>query len=45
MASTSFAKQTFVPMKEAVSSYTPYPPPLARYEDVVASPKLLISLD
>ncbi|TYH88681.1 hypothetical protein E1A91_D01G194800v1 [Gossypium mustelinum] len=28
MASTSFAKQTFVPMKEAVSSYTPYPPPL-----------------
>ncbi|KAK5793852.1 hypothetical protein F383_22153 [Gossypium arboreum] len=39
MASTSFAKQTLVPMKEPVSSYTPYPPPLARYEDVVTSQK------
>ncbi|MBA0570583.1 hypothetical protein Golob_004214 [Gossypium lobatum] len=43
MASTSFAKQTLVPMKEPVSSYTSYPPPLARYEDVVASPKLFLA--
>ncbi|MBA0696338.1 hypothetical protein Goari_002896 [Gossypium aridum] len=43
MASTSFAKQTLVPMREPVSSYTPYPPPLARYEDVVASPKLFLT--
>ncbi|KAE8668090.1 High mobility group B protein 15 [Hibiscus syriacus] len=43
MASPSFAKQTDVPMKEPVSSYTPYPPPLARYEDVVASPSLFLA--
>ncbi|KAK9029810.1 hypothetical protein V6N11_031255 [Hibiscus sabdariffa] len=39
MASTSFAKQT---MKKPVCSYTLYPPPLARYEEVTASPKLFL---
>ncbi|KAE8725968.1 High mobility group B protein 15 [Hibiscus syriacus] len=43
MASTSFAKHSAVPMKKPVSSYSPYPPPLARYEDVVASPKLFLA--
>nr|KJB30112.1 hypothetical protein B456_005G130200 [Gossypium raimondii] len=43
MASTSFAKQTVVPMKEPSSNYNPYPPPLARYEDVAACPKLFLS--
>ncbi|XP_022722494.1 high mobility group B protein 15-like [Durio zibethinus] len=42
MASTSFAKQTPVPMKEPTSNYNPYPPPLARYEDVVANSKLFL---
>ncbi|KAL4387392.1 hypothetical protein GQ457_09G016690 [Hibiscus cannabinus] len=39
MASTSFAKQT---MKKPVCSYTLYPPPLARYEEVTACPKLFM---
>ncbi|PPD67522.1 hypothetical protein GOBAR_DD35602 [Gossypium barbadense] len=43
MASTSFAKQTVMPMKEPSSNYNPYPPPLARYEDVAACPKLFLS--
>ncbi|XVF29131.1 hypothetical protein REPUB_Repub15cG0093100 [Reevesia pubescens] len=43
MASTSFANQTLVPMKEPASNYNPYPPPLARYEDVAASPKLFLA--
>ncbi|GMI69967.1 ARID-HMG DNA-binding protein 15 [Hibiscus trionum] len=43
LASTSLAKQTLVAMKEPLSSYTPYPPPLAKYEDVVASPKLFLA--
>ncbi|OMO93030.1 hypothetical protein CCACVL1_06676 [Corchorus capsularis] len=43
MASTSFAKQSPVPLKEPASNYNPYPPPTARYEDVVASPKLFVS--
>ncbi|KAK8608986.1 hypothetical protein V6N13_025295 [Hibiscus sabdariffa] len=43
MTSTSFAKQTVVPLKEPVSSYTPYPPALARYEDVVACPELFLA--
>ncbi|KAL5851503.1 hypothetical protein ACOSQ3_006621 [Xanthoceras sorbifolium] len=44
MASTSCAKQSPVPMKEPASTSTchPYPPPLARYEDIVASPKLFM---
>lgn len=42
MASTSFAKQTLVPMKEPTSNYNPYPLPLARYEDVAASSKLFL---
>ncbi|GAV67683.1 HMG_box domain-containing protein/ARID domain-containing protein [Cephalotus follicularis] len=40
MASTSCAKQSPLPMKEPASNYNPYPPALARYEDVVACPKL-----
>ncbi|XP_022735010.1 high mobility group B protein 15-like [Durio zibethinus] len=43
MASTSFAKQTLLPVKEPVSNYNPYPPPLARYEDVAGSPKLFLA--
>ncbi|KAK8506269.1 hypothetical protein V6N13_100320 [Hibiscus sabdariffa] len=43
MTSTSFAKQTVVPLKEPLSSYTPYPPALARYEDVVADPELFLA--
>ncbi|XP_021291222.1 high mobility group B protein 15 isoform X1 [Herrania umbratica] len=43
MASTSFAKQSLLAMKEPASNYSPYPPPLARYEDVAASPKLFMS--
>ncbi|KAK8480686.1 hypothetical protein V6N11_070951 [Hibiscus sabdariffa] len=43
MSSTSLAKQTVVPMKEPSSNYNPYPPPLARYEDVAACPKLFLS--
>ncbi|KAK8494179.1 hypothetical protein V6N12_044595 [Hibiscus sabdariffa] len=43
MTSTSFAKQNVVPLKEPVSSYTPYPPALARYEDVVACPELFLA--
>ncbi|OMP04167.1 hypothetical protein COLO4_09888 [Corchorus olitorius] len=43
MASTSFAKQSPVPLKEPASNYNPYPQPTARYEDVVASPKLFMS--
>ncbi|XWS13426.1 hypothetical protein CRYUN_Cryun36dG0036400 [Craigia yunnanensis] len=42
MASSSFAKQTLVPMKEPTSGYNPYPPPLARYEDVAANSKLFL---
>ncbi|KAJ9154012.1 hypothetical protein P3X46_027393 [Hevea brasiliensis] len=43
MASTSCAKQSPVPMKEPVMSYLQYPAPLARYEDVAASPKLFMA--
>ncbi|KAE8731876.1 High mobility group B protein 15 [Hibiscus syriacus] len=43
MSSTSFVKQTVVPMKEPSSNYNPYPPPLARYEDVAVCPKLFLS--
>ncbi|GLT68627.1 hypothetical protein SLA2020_408380 [Shorea laevis] len=43
MASTSYAKHGPVPMKEPASGYNPYPAPLARYEDVVASPNLFMS--
>ncbi|KAJ9182438.1 hypothetical protein P3X46_006433 [Hevea brasiliensis] len=43
MASTSCDKQSPVPMKEPVMSYLQYPAPLARYEDVVASPKLFMA--
>ncbi|XVF38006.1 hypothetical protein REPUB_Repub20aG0060500 [Reevesia pubescens] len=43
MASTSFAKQTLLPVKEPASNYYPYPPPLARYEDVAVSPKLFLA--
>ncbi|XWS65957.1 hypothetical protein CRYUN_Cryun05aG0158300 [Craigia yunnanensis] len=43
MASTSFTKQTLFPVKEPSSNYNPYPLPLARYEDVAASPKLFLN--
>ncbi|GKV28694.1 hypothetical protein SLEP1_g37711 [Rubroshorea leprosula] len=43
MASTSYAKQGPLPMKYPASGYNPYPAPLARYEDVVASPNLFMS--
>ena len=39
MASTSAANQSPVPKS---SNYFPYPAPLARYEDVVVSPKLFM---
>lgn len=29
-------------MKEASSNYCPYPQPLAKYDDVAASPKLFV---
>lgn len=43
MASTSCAKQSPAPMKEPVMTYLQYPAPLARYEDVAASPKLFMA--
>ncbi|XP_048333726.2 high mobility group B protein 15 isoform X1 [Ziziphus jujuba] len=43
MASTSSATKTPLPVKEPSSSFLPYPPPLAKHEDVVANPKLFIS--
>ncbi|WCJ33199.1 HMG (high mobility group) box protein with ARID/BRIGHT DNA-binding domain [Euphorbia peplus] len=42
MASTSFAKQSLVPMKEAMVNHVQYPAPLGRYEDVAANPKLFM---
>ncbi|KAA8548409.1 hypothetical protein F0562_000093 [Nyssa sinensis] len=42
MASSS-ANQSPLPMREAPSNYHPYPPPLAKYEDVVACPKLFVA--
>lgn len=42
-ASSSTAKQTPLPIKQAPPlQYHPYPPPLAKYEDVVASPRLFM---
>lgn len=43
MASTSCAKQSPVPKKETASGHQSYPPPLAKYEDIVASPKLFMA--
>lgn len=43
MESTSYAQQTPLPLKEPASGFNPYPPPLARYEDVIANPKLFMS--
>ncbi|CAK9151650.1 unnamed protein product, partial [Ilex paraguariensis] len=42
MASCSTLKQSPLPMKETPLNYHPYPPPLARYEDVVACPRLFM---
>ncbi|XP_052190071.1 high mobility group B protein 15 isoform X2 [Diospyros lotus] len=42
MASSSAASNNSTPKREAVQKYLPYPPPLARYEDVVVSPKLFM---
>ncbi|XP_065864832.1 high mobility group B protein 15 [Euphorbia lathyris] len=42
MASTSFAKQSLVPLKEPVLDHVQYPPPLTRYEDVAVNPKLFM---
>ncbi|KAF5452130.1 hypothetical protein F2P56_027162 [Juglans regia] len=41
MASASCARSPW-PMKEASSNYHPYPLPLAKYDDVAASPKLFM---
>ncbi|KAG2726512.1 hypothetical protein I3760_01G116400 [Carya illinoinensis] len=41
MASASCARSP-LPMKEASSNYCPYPQPLAKYDDVAASPKLFV---
>ncbi|KAM7488774.1 hypothetical protein LguiB_026258 [Lonicera macranthoides] len=42
-ASSSTAKQTPLPIKQAPPlQYRPYPPPLAKYEDVVANPRLFM---
>lgn len=46
MASTSCAKQSPLPMKESPSTSISHPfppPPLARYEDIVNSPKLFMA--
>ncbi|KAK9288775.1 hypothetical protein L1049_017239 [Liquidambar formosana] len=43
MASSSCANQSPMPIKESVSKYHPYPQPAAKYEDVVASPKLFMA--
>ncbi|KAL6999462.1 hypothetical protein U1Q18_000623 [Sarracenia purpurea var. burkii] len=42
MASSSAGNQSPMP-KRGVPNYVPYPPPLARYEDVVISPKLFMN--
>ncbi|KAF7837109.1 high mobility group B protein 15 [Senna tora] len=42
MASTSGAGKTPFPVQEAVSNYHPYPAPLAKYQDVVADPRLFM---
>lgn len=42
MASASYASRSPLPTKEASSPHHPYPPPLAKYEDVVASPSLFM---
>lgn len=42
MASTSGANKTPFPAKEAASGYHPYPAPLAKYEDIVADPRLFM---
>ncbi|KAL6996943.1 Agglutinin-like protein 1 precursor [Sarracenia purpurea var. burkii] len=43
MASSSAGNQSPMPKREGVPNYVPYPPPLARYEDVVISPKLIMN--
>lgn len=43
MASASCNKQSPVPVKEQVMNYLQYPAPLARYEDVIASPKIFMA--
>lgn len=43
MASTSCAKQSPVPKKEPASGHQSYPPPLAKYEDIVVCPKLFMA--
>ncbi|KAL6971063.1 hypothetical protein U1Q18_030745, partial [Sarracenia purpurea var. burkii] len=43
MASSSAGNQSPMPKREGVPNYVPYPPPLARYEDVVISPKLFMN--
>ncbi|XP_059630064.1 high mobility group B protein 15 [Cornus florida] len=43
MASSSAANQSPLTMREAPSNYQPYQAPMAKYEDVVASPKLFMT--
>ena len=43
MASTSCVNKTPFPIKEAASNFHLYPAPLAKYDDIVANPKLFIS--
>lgn len=42
MTSQSSANQSPSLRNETVSNYHPYPPPLAKYEDIVSSPKLFM---
>ncbi|KAI8004779.1 hypothetical protein LOK49_LG08G02430 [Camellia lanceoleosa] len=41
-SSSAAANQSPTPKKEAAPTYLPYPPPLAKYEDVVINPKLFL---
>ncbi|CAL5413792.1 unnamed protein product [Camellia sinensis] len=41
-SSSAAANQSPMPKKEAARTYLPYPPPLAKYEDVVINPKLFL---
>jgi hypothetical protein len=43
MASASGASKSPLPIKEASSNYHTYPPPLAKYEDVLDSPNLFMA--